>query len=230
MDCKKTKYNSLKVALEDIERIKKKTNRAVFPIGAYNCKHCKFWHLTSKPNKDLIIAQKDLLIARLESELKIAEEELVKARKGDNKEIRVDERIKQVRTELSAKTKENRELRKSNSDLIAKNHQLEFCKRNNFDDKKARGVLPILPEHCTDSYFNKLIGKKIKNSRYTVTHEKIVGAVSSRRAFPDQEFPDEIRYKTVNGWEFNLPFIVVLQLIKYGSSIDYLGWEFKIID
>ena len=85
MTCTKTKYTSQQFAIDDIERIKKKSTRSIIPIRSYYCS-CGFWHITSKIDHYELKHQIEVL------------EELNKIINDQNKKdteiaIRTDERI-----------------------------------------------------------------------------------------------------------------------------------------
>lgn len=133
--CKtKTRYPSERIAIEDIERIKKKSDRPVVPQRPYYCTVCSFWHLTSKMSrsdiaKDKAIASLQAQVEELTLKLNTATKQLNALVKATNKEDRVsvkaDERVKQLTEKSNSLGKLVQSLRKDNSELITKNLSLE---------------------------------------------------------------------------------------------------------
>lgn len=133
--CKvKTKYATEKLAVEDIARIKLKSDRDVTPCRAYFCVVCNFWHLTSKISRSDIL--KDKMISKLQEEieglktkLNDAIRELNGLKKATNKQDRVavkaDERVKHLTEKSNKLGNLVQRLRKDNSELITRNLSLE---------------------------------------------------------------------------------------------------------
>ncbi len=86
-------------------------------------------------------------------------------------------------------------------------------------------------EHNTVEYFNKLIGKKIRKtpSLYDEISGKILGVMAVKRAFPKEDFPDAIRYKTETG-HLDINFITMAELIEGGYGRGVYGFEYDLID
>ncbi len=135
MDCKKTKFSSEAFALLDLERIKKRPPREKTPIAVYLCK-CGSWHLTSQPNKDLIIADQKIVIDKLIKEKQILESKNItlelkvgaletSIRKAEHKTVSSDPRIIALNKGLRKAKDLIRTLRKSNSRLINENIQYQ---------------------------------------------------------------------------------------------------------
>ncbi len=126
MHCTKSKYASQQFALDDIARIKAKSTRAKIPVAAYLCK-CGFWHLSSQPNKDVIIEELRAIIKQQKIDIglliegqKLQGKVIQQLKSNSDKEIRADERIALLRQQIADLNKKNKRLSLDNNDLIAK--------------------------------------------------------------------------------------------------------------
>jgi hypothetical protein len=136
MECKKTQYTTEQFALDDIERIRKKSTRDKVPTRAYFCKICNLWHLTSSVDWKESVRIKNLKITALiealdeqKEEIKKLKTEIEVLKKSTNKEdritVRADARVKEA-NERAKKAKDVlKRLRKDQVDLMCKNIQLQ---------------------------------------------------------------------------------------------------------
>lgn len=131
LNCRhKVKYSSENLAIIDIERIQKKSNRDKVPIRAYLCNECGSWHLTSKQRRQ------DIVVSELKSEIELLKLQ-IESLKQDNEnlkkynaskqehDIAVDIRVKKLHQLLSDKNKVIKYIRNDNKELICKMLQLE---------------------------------------------------------------------------------------------------------
>lgn len=134
MECVKVKYASKKMADEDIERIRRKSNRGTIPIRSYQCTVCagKPWHLTSKADKfkytkDEMEDRKRIL--ELTEEVRRLKEEIASLKSNThleiNKEVKTDAKVMALNDTIKNLKKSLLLVRKDNSELIAKIVQLE---------------------------------------------------------------------------------------------------------
>jgi hypothetical protein len=126
MSCeKKVKYATEKDALFDVERIKKKSTRKTVPIRAYECYICGSFHLTSRMDyKDIDIFKLNKEIERLKGELKLLESKDSEEIKEEQKGIRKEQVIVEMKKENSTLRKKNKQLRTDKSNLIHSNQML----------------------------------------------------------------------------------------------------------
>lgn len=121
-NCIKVKYTTERFALEDIDRIKRKSIRKKIPTRAYFCK-CGFWHLTSKPDK------RDEVVFALLDEIKLLKHKLdsltLEKNREDRIQIKTDIRIKELNERNKKLQKTNSSIRYDLSTVIAKNIQLQ---------------------------------------------------------------------------------------------------------
>lgn len=128
--CMKVQYTSEKFALEDIERIRKKSNRSRIPMRAYYCDKCNFWHVTSKSDTN---TERIAELNKLNDELKLKNEELQKAlnicrvskdpklSKEEKLAIKKDIRVIELQEQVTSLRTRMKQLTRDNSTLIAKN-------------------------------------------------------------------------------------------------------------
>lgn len=123
MVCEKTRYVSEKAALEDIERIQKKSTRSKVPVRAYLC-GCGSWHLTSKLSKaaiaiiqlkaDLVNREQDIAALKAENEL---------LRNNYNKEdrvkVRADKRVIELTNQVAKLKQDIKRLRNDKNTLFS---------------------------------------------------------------------------------------------------------------
>ena len=139
INCTKTKFATEKDAQFYINKIKKKSTRAVIPTRAYLCR-CGTWHLTSK--KDFVVENNTLLLRIVELEEQVKnltkqvsnlKEDNISLRSGSNKElslaVKTDDRVKKLNDTLAINKSTLNILRKSNSELITRLVQLEKEKK-----------------------------------------------------------------------------------------------------
>lgn len=131
MSCNKTKYGSKKLAEEDIYRIQKKSNRTTVPIRSYLCNLCdgKYWHITSKEDKYNYSEMELKRIKELEEEITKLKEANQALKSGTlrelAKEVKVDQKVKQLKQQLDKTEKMLIASKKNNAELICKIVKLE---------------------------------------------------------------------------------------------------------
>jgi hypothetical protein len=128
-ECKKVKYSTEQFAVNDIERIRKKSNREIIPTRAYFC-FCGSWHLTSKiDKKDIVISKLMVEISELKLKIdelsKIHKKELYELDKQERYELRKNRMLEELKKVLKSTQKNNKSIRKTNADLIHKNIMLQ---------------------------------------------------------------------------------------------------------
>lgn len=120
MTCKKTKYSTQQFALDDIERIRKTSNRDVVPAREYWCTECKCWHLTSKPD------YKDKLVEILRNEINVLKRQLEEYKNEESADMRakvkIAERVQALTKCNKRQQQEIKKLRQDNS-----NHITQLC-------------------------------------------------------------------------------------------------------
>ena len=135
LTCNKVQYGSESAANNDIERIKRKSNRATIPVRSYLCKICNTWHLTSKEDFSKVIPELRLEIDELKKEIEkltILNRDLKtensnfksQGSKEERAMVRADERVKKLKEDINKKDKLINGLRKDNAELIYRILQL----------------------------------------------------------------------------------------------------------
>lgn len=129
--CTKVQYTTEEFAIEDIKRIKLKSNRSRIPLRAYYCVRCNFWHLTStkgpSDNQKLELALQEIEELKETNKQLRAEINVIKqapSSTGDKLAIRKDLRVMELTERNKKISEEIRKLRTDNSNLIASNLQL----------------------------------------------------------------------------------------------------------
>jgi hypothetical protein len=129
-ECKKSKYISERFALADISRIKKTSKRSKVPTRAYFCNICNFWHLTSQSDKKEDFKKEKMLalenqVKSLKLEIETLKKLSSKENKELNKQIKTDQRVKELNERLVKLNKAFKQQREDNHTLISKNIQLQ---------------------------------------------------------------------------------------------------------
>lgn len=124
MICEKTRYASEQAALEDIERIQKKSTRSKVPVRAYLC-GCGSWHLTSKLSKGaiaIIIQLKETLVNREQDIIALkAENELLRNNHNsdDRVKVRADKRVIELTNQVAKLKQDIKRLRNDKNTLFS---------------------------------------------------------------------------------------------------------------
>lgn len=129
MSCTKTQYQTYEAAMEDVALIQAKSDRLIVPTGAYHCKKCNFYHITSKPTKEFVkslkrkVYEQGQKILELEKELNILKHQPLP--KDERIKIRKDERMSQLHDKNIALNKENKKLKEENLQVIMERNKLK---------------------------------------------------------------------------------------------------------
>lgn len=124
----KTSYSSERFANEDIERIQKRSKRAVVPQRAYLC-ICGSWHLTSKKShKQFLIDSLNSQILEHKTKIAALEKELSAIKivpQEQRKELMRDIVLTEIKKQNKALAESNKKIRKDNQTLMARNLKLQ---------------------------------------------------------------------------------------------------------
>lgn len=106
-ECKKVKFATQADAEFYIQKLKKTSTRSIVPERAYLCQKCFSWHLTSSPDRNSVLLQKNLV--------KINE---------------LGDRIAELNSVIESKNKLLKEKNKLISDLNVRIHELKMKNKN----------------------------------------------------------------------------------------------------
>lgn len=123
-ECKKTSFLDEKQALFYVDKLKTSTRKNK-PVRVYLCPYCKTWHLTSKPDRDKLIKENEILRIQIDA----LKNEIKQVSSIEKRQIQIaisaDKRVNKLIENQAKQNKTISELRKHRNDLMNKNFILE---------------------------------------------------------------------------------------------------------